>query len=192
MQVDQRRRCFSAVKPSDTDLGQLIYTGHKNKQVYIVKYFSLSTSLIGILLQPYVLSEAAASSPLVKFSIVAFTSFFVFATPCLLHFLAKRYVMKMHYNEKTNVFTATKLNFFARPRYFTFTPDDIAETTVDPLSSFQAKGHGFLVDTDVIREAHPEAYIALKKYNEPIDLNKYIVKNKSKRKEDAERSDETG
>lgn len=179
----QKIQCYSTgAKPSDDDLGMLIYTGPKNKEVHMVKYFSLSTSAIGILLQPYLLTQMSANGPLVKMSIVAFTGFFVIGTPFLLHFLCKRYVLRMYYNELTNTFTAVRLNFLARQKYFSFTPDDVNETTVDPLSNFQAKGQGFLLDTDEIREKHPDAYIALKRYNEPIDLNKYIVEQKSDKK----------
>lgn len=175
VQKTVQRYHYQSTKPSDEALGQLIYTGPKNREVYLVKYFSLSTSALGVLLQPYILSQMANNGPLVKTSVIAVTGFFVVGTPFLLHFLCKRYAMKMYYNKFTSTFTVVKLNFFARPRYFTFTPDDISETIVDPLANFNAKGQGFLLDTDIIREHHPDAYIVMKKYDKPIDLNKYLV-----------------
>lgn len=164
-------------------MGTLIYTGNINTGVYIAKYFSLISSGIGLCLQPYLLAQMSSSALAFKVAVVSATGFFVFGTPFLLHFLCKRYVTQMYYNADTKTFTLFRLSFFARPTKFSFKPDDVKDSLPNPFSNFEAGGQAFLLDTDVIREEHPDAYIAFMRYDEPLDLEKYTTKTKEQTKE---------
>jgi len=118
-----------------------------------------------------------------KLAIGVSTAFFVIGTPVLLHFLCKRYVSHMYYNSETKTFTAVRMNFFARQTEFSFTPRDITPSIPSPLSNFQVGEQAFLLDQDVIRETHPQAYIALMRYDEPLDLSEFVDKKKSESNE---------
>lgn len=46
----------------------------------------------------------------------SFIGFFTFITPILLHFITKKYITHLTYNEKTETYTATTVNFFCISR----------------------------------------------------------------------------
>lgn len=166
--------CQQVTSGSSSIHGQLVYTGPNNKAVKLVKYFSLSTSALGILCQPYLISQMAQNGVIVKAAIGAFTAFFVFGTPFLLHFICKRYVTKMYYDAGNRTFTATRLNFFAQEKKFTFSADDIRGVTANPLCNFQVGEEMFLLDQDMIRERFPEAYVVWMGYDKPMDISEFI------------------
>ncbi|XP_067936448.1 transmembrane protein 70 homolog, mitochondrial-like [Watersipora subatra] len=161
---------------SKEDIGQLVYTGSINKGVYIAKYFSLSSSAIGICLQPWILSEMATGSLAFKMAMVTATGLFVFCTPFLLHFLCKRYVTQMYYNKESRTFTVSRLNFLAQAKRFSFTPEEIKESLPNPLSNYEVRKQAFLLDTEALKETDLDAYIVFMKYDEPLDINKYASK----------------
>lgn len=190
--LDERRQFSTSAgclcEPTKTDLGKLVYTGPNNSSVKLVKYFSLSTSAIGVLLQPYLLSQMINNGLAVKMTIVSFTAFFVLGTPFLLHYISKRYVMQMYYNDSTNTFTACQLNFFAREKRFSFTPDDISDSLASPLCNYKVGERSLLLDTDLMRDEHVDAYIAFMRYDKPIDLSKYTSRsNPSEYQEEKEK-----
>lgn len=161
------------INTSDEGFGDIVYTGSINKAVYMVKCFSLATSAIGICLQPWLLSTMANSALVFKVTTVCATGFFVFGTPWLLHFLCKRYVTKLYYNKHTKTFTVERLNFFARPKYFSFQPRDIKDSLPNPFSNFEVADQGFLINTEELKFTNPEVYVVFMRYDEPIDLTEY-------------------
>lgn len=174
-------RAYSTSKDSGGKtgaLGDLIYTGSVNRGVYIAKYISLSSSAIGMCIQPWLLTKMAASAAVFKVAMLSATGLFVFGTPFLLHFLCKRYVTEMYYDKDTNTFTAVRLNFFARPKRLSFAPYEICDSASNPFSNYQVGDNAMLIDTNVIRELRPDVYIIFMRYDEPIDLDKYISKDK--------------
>ena len=98
-------RSFSSSSPRretqnplrETPEGQLtaIYNGPLAKQLKIVKLFSLSTSAMGLALQPVLFSHLVAYSGVAKVMTAMFCGIFIFITPVFLHMLCKRWkVMK--------------------------------------------------------------------------------------------------
>lgn len=160
----------------DEDLGKLVYKGNANKTVRIIKLFSITTSIMGVCLQPMLFKEMGDSALAFKVAAMTATAFFVFGTPLLLHFLSKRYVLQMYFNENTRIFTAERYNIFAQPKKFSFTAEQISDSIPNPFSNFQVGSHGFLLDTDKFRNDHPEAYKVFMRYDEPLDVDKYNIK----------------
>lgn len=90
------RTCISAASSQehgnngDPGSSRLVYMGTIRSTVKIVKGLSLTTSLIGIMAQPFLLQQLDGSSKLAMAFVTAFASFFIFVTPLLLHYITKR------------------------------------------------------------------------------------------------------
>jgi transmembrane protein 70 len=56
-------------------------------------------------------SELGSSTPVIL-GICGFIGFFTFITPFLIHFVSKKYVTELEYDESTKEYIATILNFF--------------------------------------------------------------------------------
>jgi transmembrane protein 70 len=67
-----------------------IYNGPLAKQLKIVKFFSLSTSAIGLGVQPILFNHLVAYSGVAKLITGLFCGIFIFITPMFLHLLCKR------------------------------------------------------------------------------------------------------
>ncbi|XP_015117349.1 transmembrane protein 70 homolog, mitochondrial [Diachasma alloeum] len=105
-----------------------IYEGTLTKKMKGVKIFSLSTSLASILMQPYLLPKVLATDSTIALVGVALTTgFFSVGTPFLLNLITRKYVTRMTYDEKRDVYIATVYNIFVRKRQIEFTPDDVSK-----------------------------------------------------------------
>ncbi|XP_011311576.1 transmembrane protein 70 homolog, mitochondrial isoform X2 [Fopius arisanus] len=103
-----------------------IYEGRLSKRIKYIKIFSLSTSLMGFLVQPYLLPKILATDSLMAvFGFVCTSSFFALGTPVLLHLITNRYVTKINYDSKRDVYIATIYTIFVKERQVEFTPDDV-------------------------------------------------------------------
>lgn len=105
-----------SVTPSPSCL-EHIYTGSLTDKMKAVKLFSLTTSAAGLAIQPILVEQGAklGGTPMVVF-LCSFAGFFTFITPVLLHFVAKKYVTKMHFNSVTDEYVATTISFFMRQK----------------------------------------------------------------------------
>lgn len=48
--------------------------------------------------------------------LASFVGVFTFATPALIHFVAKKYVTKLEYDVEADIYAATTLSFFLREK----------------------------------------------------------------------------
>lgn len=171
-------------KPAASDhspesLGELVYTGNINKGVFVAKYFSVGSSVIGLCLTPWIVSEMSTGGLVFKIAVTTASGFFILVTPLLIHFLCKRYVVKMYYDKASSTFSAVKLNLLAQQRVFKFKPNEIKDSLTNPLCTVEVRDQGFLLDTDDLMNTNPDAYVAFMRYDQPIDLDKYTVDPKT-------------
>lgn len=104
--------------------GVLVYTGGMARNVKGLKMLSLSTSLLALLAQPFVLS-AAKEDLVFKAGLMGTISAVVFFTPALVHFVTKKYVSDIYFNEETKVFTLAYRSFFLRRREWEYKAEDV-------------------------------------------------------------------
>ena len=75
------------------------------------------TSLIGLACQPVIYIKAQNSPHMALImGTGAFLSFFTFATPLLIHHVAKKYVTELYYNEKTGMYKAITYSLLLRKK----------------------------------------------------------------------------
>ncbi|XP_055315607.1 transmembrane protein 70 homolog, mitochondrial [Sitodiplosis mosellana] len=90
-----------------------IYQGKYTNQILRVKMFSLTTSAMGLVAQPILwhkgLEVGGAGLSVLMCSVAGI---FTFVTPLLLHFVTKKYVIDIKYNEKTDEYTCVTISFF--------------------------------------------------------------------------------
>lgn len=78
-----------------------------------VKVFSITTSLTGMAAQPIIMEQGSklGGAPMMYF-MCGVVGFFTFVTPVLLHVITKKYVSEIHYDPKSEEYTATTISFF--------------------------------------------------------------------------------
>ncbi|KAI8759270.1 transmembrane protein 70 mitochondrial [Biomphalaria glabrata] len=162
---------FSSSSVEKEDLGELVYQGRIGSMFRALKIFSLSTSAIGLCLQPYLLMTYQDTPLKLAIPMFAVLNVFVFVNPILIHFIAKKYVLEMYFNTQTKVFTAILLTFFARKEKISFTADDVDCPDVPNMfAMFTAKGRPlFAHEADF---TSLEVYKHLMGFDVPLDLTK--------------------
>jgi hypothetical protein len=90
-----------------------IYDGILKTQLQRVKMFSMMTSLMGITMQQAIIS-APDTHVAATVAMLGMVGFFTYATPFMIHQLAKRYVTEMIYDPEKDMYTAVRYNFFLR------------------------------------------------------------------------------
>merc|ERR1711994_852946 len=108
-----------------SDPDREIYNGILSTQIKLVKGFSLTTSCIGLACQPVLLSFSSHANAAIILGAGAFLSFFTFVTPLLIHFISKKYVTKLYYNQVEDKYTAHVYNLFVRPKRIEFRTSDV-------------------------------------------------------------------
>lgn len=130
LSIGNVQRCMSTNSPNDGSTAQKfkskpfytddsnpdevsIYQGKYTKQILRVKLFSLTTSAMGLVAQPVLwhkgLEVGGAGLSILMCSVAGI---FTFVTPLLLHFVTKKYVIDIKYNEKTDEYTCVTISFF--------------------------------------------------------------------------------
>lgn len=101
---------------------QTIYKGILATQIKLVKSFSLMTSVIGLACQPVLFMKMGAGSANLPLIIAsgAFLSFFTFATPLLIHWVSKKYVVELVYNKIDDTYTAITYSLLLRKKEVNF------------------------------------------------------------------------
>jgi hypothetical protein len=98
---------------------------------------SIGSSSLGVVMIPVLTSylwEAATERPsMMAFAFVAnsFLGILTF-TPLLLHFLAKRFVVNLYYNDDTKIFTSIHYSFFLQKRALRFCAEDVVDSAIAP------------------------------------------------------------
>ncbi|GMT33203.1 hypothetical protein PFISCL1PPCAC_24500 [Pristionchus fissidentatus] len=151
--------------------------------VKAAKILSLSSSVAGVVMVPVLSSylwEAAAERPsMMAFAVVA-NSFLILLsfTPLLLHFLAKRFPMDIHYNSHTQTFSTVHYSFFMRKYVRRFRKEEVVDAAIAPemkkvwipLATMFVHGAPLLVSLDRNAYKDPAAFDSLTT-NVEIPLN---------------------
>lgn len=148
---------------------QEVYHGILSTQVRMVKVFSLSTSCLGLMMQPLLFQKALGSG--VGFVIAAgsFVGFFTFVTPLLIHWITKKYVTRLEYDSEQDMYSATTLTFFLREKKIKFSVNDVKVPSVPGLfTTFHAKDHPLFVEPRMFEDI--EHYGRIMGYDKPIDF----------------------
>lgn len=103
-------------QPTDTDDENdnvSIYEGKYKLQIIRVKMFSMTTSLVGLMAQPILWNKGLeVSGTGLGVLLCSVAGIFTFVTPLLLHFVTKKYVIDIKYNEATDEYTCVTVSFF--------------------------------------------------------------------------------
>lgn len=146
-------------------------------QIRAVKVFSLTTSIVGVAAQPILYEQAnkmATSTP-VLLAICGFVGFFTFVTPILIHFITKKYVTELHYDDKSKEYIATTINFFLLKKQIKFTPEEVTVPDVTgAFTSFHVKDRTSKKAVALFVEPRlfddPSHYVKIMGYDKPIDF----------------------
>ena len=159
--ISSRRLSHSAEPPassSHTPAGEvsdddslLVYTGSMSPMVKRLKLVSLTTSTVGVSMQPFIyrslVQPGSSAGVSIAVGAAAVTTTLVILSPLLLNLLTKRYVMHLYFNEKSQTFTLISLNFFNRKKSRTFRADDVqVPLSTGPFTTFLVNGQPYFVD----------------------------------------------
>ncbi|XP_042239881.1 transmembrane protein 70 homolog, mitochondrial-like, partial [Homarus americanus] len=126
----QEKQTPSSNTESQVDIGpgswKEIYHGILSTQIKMVKLFSLSTSFLGLMVQPVLLQKVVGTQMGVILAVGSFIGFFTFVTPLIIHWITKKYVTSLEYDPKRDIYSATTLSFFLRQKKIHFSADDVA------------------------------------------------------------------
>ncbi|XP_034104463.1 transmembrane protein 70 homolog, mitochondrial [Drosophila albomicans] len=172
-----------SAKNAETTL-QRVYYGSLAPRMKLVKLFSLTTSFAGIAAQP-ILMEQGLKIGGTGMAVLLCTvgGFFTFVTPLLLHFVTKKYVTELHYNQATDEYTATTISLILTKIQTTFRPSDVVVPEVPGMfTSFTVNKRPLFVDPALFDD--PEHYVRIMGYDKPIDfkLNVPAEPEQSKKK----------
>ncbi|XP_059199962.1 transmembrane protein 70, mitochondrial [Centropristis striata] len=163
-------RClFGATNSED---GNLIYTGNLGRTVRTVKMFSYGTSAVSIVLVPQIFlkSELVAQSLIATASMYGVIAFFTFLTPVLLHYLTKVYVLRLYHNPDTDTYTAITCNIVLAEKKTVFHQRQVKVPAVSQMfTTFYADKKGLLVNPDLF--LLPQDYNHLMGYDKPFSFD---------------------
>ncbi|XP_056634112.1 transmembrane protein 70 homolog, mitochondrial [Diorhabda sublineata] len=157
-----------------------IYWGNLTPQIKAVKIFSLSSSLVGVISQPFLYKEIASTGN-VPVIVAAYTAigFFTVVTPILLHFITKKYVTHLNYKKDTDSYVAKTVNFFCVTKETEFTPEDVLVPDVPGMfTTIKVKGKPMFIDPRMFD--YPEHYARIMGYDKPLDLKLYRTSENKK------------
>ena len=147
---------------------QEIYNGILSTQIKLVKTFSLTTSFIGMAVQPVLWTYSTANAAVVV-GAGAFLGFFTFVTPLLIHSFAKKYVTKLYYNQVEDKYTAVVYNFFLKPKRVEFKITDVVVPDIPgPFCTFKANSVPLFVEGSQFTDIRH--YGKIMGYDKPVDL----------------------
>lgn len=149
-----RKRCCSAKDPPPERGFQLIHTAPLKGAVRAIKIFSLCTAAAALCGSPVLVWFGNQSVPAA--ARVAISSIVMLAglsTTAILHWLLKGYIMRLHYDNSSQVVAVDTLSVLARKKTTEF---HISEAKPPPSTigfhTFQANGKSFFLHTDVFED----------------------------------------
>ncbi|XP_020826703.1 transmembrane protein 70, mitochondrial [Phascolarctos cinereus] len=166
-------RCIhTCAHPEQSEDGRLIYTGNMARAVFGVKCFSYSTSLVSLVLLPYIFGQTNiefGSLPL-KIAFFGALGTFTLITPMLLHFITKGYVVRLYHEAKTDTYTAITYNVALLEKRTVFHQNDVKVPDIKSIfTSFYAKTKSMLVNPMLF--PHPQDYNHLMGYDKPFTFD---------------------
>lgn len=164
----------SSATETEVDIGPgtwtEIYHGILSTQIRMIKMFSLSTSCLGLMVQPILLQKVVGTHMGVMIGVGSFVGFFTFVTPLLIHWITKKYVTSLEYDQEKDLYSATTLSFFLREKKIHFSVDDVKVPDVPGMfTTFLVKHQPLFVDPRMFKEL--EHYGRLMGYDKPIDFH---------------------
>ncbi|CAL8096591.1 unnamed protein product [Orchesella dallaii] len=170
-------------EPEETE-PHVVYKGLLADQMRRLKLFSLTTSAMGLAMQP-VLIQRSVEIPLGgKIAAFGMVGFFTFGTPILIHLIAKKYVNELVYDPQNDSYQATTLSFFMRTKKTVFTIDDVKVPEVPgPFTTLTIKNAEgkydpfFLAPESFLKPSH---YGRLMGFDKPINLHLTLQNEDSK------------
>uniref|UniRef100_T1JLB4 Transmembrane protein 70 homolog, mitochondrial n=1 Tax=Strigamia maritima TaxID=126957 RepID=T1JLB4_STRMM len=146
-----------------------VYEGLLTRMVKGIKIFSFSTSFLGLMCQPVLVSKSLATSSIIIGSVGGFIAVYSILTPIILHWIVRRYVVQLYFDSNTKSFTSVTLGFFNTQKKLEFSACDVSVPEVEsPLTTFIVKGKPLLVDPQQFTDL--SIYGHLMGYDKPIDL----------------------
>jgi len=101
---------YSAAPDSDETK---IYIGGLTNQVKGLKLFTLTTSIAGLGAQPLIWTKFIETYGAgLAYAMLSYVGFFTLVTPLLIHYIAQKYVVELHFNEKTKTYRAVTFSLF--------------------------------------------------------------------------------
>ncbi|CAH0547247.1 unnamed protein product [Brassicogethes aeneus] len=158
-----------------------VYYGVLTPQIKAVKFFSLSSSFVGLAAQPFLYNELSALGNVgIIVAAYSFIGFFTLVTPLMLHFITKKYVTHVEYNIRTGNYIAKTVNFFCVTKELEFKPKDVVVPDVAGMfTTFEAKGKALFMDPRHFDD--PTHYEKIMGYDKPIDFKLYDTPSNEKK-----------
>lgn len=150
----------------------VVYQGRLEKDIFRVKVFSMSTSVLGLVFQP-ILYQYASSLPLL-IGACSVAGFFTFVTPVLLHQLTKKHVNRVTYNEAEDTYTAHTTTFFFQKRQIPIAPGELkVPDNPGVFTTLEIRGIPLMIEMSEVDKKH---LIRLLGYDKPLEnLDKFAT-----------------
>jgi hypothetical protein len=156
----------SSIKSSSTP--NLVYEGTITGMIKGLKVFSVTTSLVAIVGQPYVFLQLYKTVPLPVLVFSGFLGVTAILSPLVLQWFTKRYVTHLYLDPQTNAFFADTLGLLGGKRSIQFKASEVTVPAVSgPFTSFIVKGKPYLVDPQLFQDM--EAYKHLMGYDKSLE-----------------------
>lgn len=134
----------------------------------IVKFISLSSSMLGFAVFPVVINDLMKTSIFMGLAVGTVSAFFL-STPFMLNWITKRYVLELHYDPESKIFTAQTYNIVNQIKEIKFKATDVTVPDLPGmLSSFLVNGKPLFVDANMIQD--PDAYSHMMGYDKALDF----------------------
>lgn len=159
----------SASAPENSEGPAVVYVGTLARMVRFVKLFSLSSSIVGVAIQPYIYKNVSQLPVALAAVVGGFMSFFIFVTPLILHFVTKRYVTSITLDRATGRFTATTYTFFLKEKRLEFAAQDVKVPTVPGLFTTVIVNGKVPLFVDPSLFVDRDAFLQMMRYDEPIE-----------------------
>ncbi|XP_038204287.1 transmembrane protein 70, mitochondrial [Arvicola amphibius] len=174
-------RCVRCVhtqfdKPED---GRLIYTGNLARTVFGVKCFSYSTSVLGLVFLPYLLSQSNVTFGSLPLQILFYgiIGSFTVITPVLLHLVTKGYVIRLYHEATSDTYKAITYNAVLSETSTVFHQSDVKiPQSAHIFTTFFAKTKSLLVNPMLF--PNPDDYNHLMGYDKPFTFDVEEVSEK--------------
>jgi len=161
-------------EPEETE-PHVVYQGMLAEQMKRLKLFSLTTSAMGLAMQPVLLQKSAEIPLAGNIAVFGMVGFFTFGTPFLIHLIAKKYVTELIYDPQSDTYQAGTWSFFMRKKKTVFKIEDVKVPDVPgpftTLTIRNANGNYtplFLAPEAFLKPSH---YGRLMGYDKPINLH---------------------
>ncbi|GAB1606589.1 transmembrane protein 70 homolog, mitochondrial-like [Argonauta hians] len=152
----------------DATKGKLIYGGPLTKTIKAVKLFSITSSGLGLVFQPFLFYKTPDTSVALKAGVSVFFAFFILVTPLLIHMVSRKYVTDLYFDEHSKIFTAATFNLLSFRKELTFKAEDVEVPAITgPFTSVIVKGKPLFMDPKFF--LCKDSYIHLMGYDKPLD-----------------------